>query len=76
MITDAYEKFSEALAGMIHDHMATGELSDVEVVGALRLVSAMIEAKHCGGKVNHITVVQVEMCEQEDEDSSESWKKG
>ncbi len=70
MITEQFETFSRDLASLVYDHQTRG-ISYAEAVGALRLVAASLEAQASGGYVAHLTVIEVEPC---DDDPDEWWK--
>lgn len=73
-MTPQFEAFSKALASLIYDHQSTG-ISYTEAVGALRLVAATLEAKACGGFVNHVMVVEIEPAEDLPEEEEGNWWK-
>jgi hypothetical protein len=73
MITEAFEHLSKKMAGLIAEHQTKYGASDAEVVGALRLTAATIEARFTGGKVLHQIVVEVQPMDEE-EDFGEEWK--
>jgi hypothetical protein len=68
MITEAFENLSIKMAGLIAEHQTRYGASDAEVVGALRLTAASIEARFAGGVVNHQIVIEVNKSEDDDYD--------
>jgi hypothetical protein len=67
MITEAFENLSIKMAGLIAEHQTRYGASDAEVVGALRLTAATIEARFAGGVVNHQIVVEVQQIDSDDD---------